>query len=135
MRYLVDSDWIIDSLDGNETAVQLLARLALDRIGISIMSYAEVYQGAFYSRESENDLQQLKRFLIGKRIVGLDVHIIERFSRIRGAMSPQIRRQVGDFDLLIAATAIERDLTLLSRNVRHFRFVPEVRLLESIDAE
>ena len=75
--YLIDSDWIIDSLGGNETAAQFLEGLAPDGVAISIVSYAEVYQGAFYSRESENDLQQLERFLTGKQIIGLNIDVIQ----------------------------------------------------------
>ena len=35
-----------------------------------------------------------------------------------GVMSMQLRRR--DMDLLIAATALEHDLTVVTRNVRHF---------------
>jgi tRNA(fMet)-specific endonuclease VapC len=134
MIYLVDSDWIIEALDGNEAAVQFLASLAPEGIGLSIISYAEVYQGAYYSRYSANDLRQLQRFLIGKRIVGLEVETVERFAHMRGALSPHTRRQVGDLDLLIAATAIEHDLILLTRNVRDFSLIPGVRLFDLSDA-
>lgn len=134
-RYLIDSDWIIDSLSGNETAAQLLARLAPNGLGISIISYAEVYQGVFYSREPKNDRQRLEQFLAGKQMIGLDIDVVERFAQIRGALSPQIRRQVGEFDLLIAATAIEHDLILLTRNVKDFRLITGVRLFGSKDAE
>lgn len=37
---------------------------------------------------------------------------------------------IADLDLLIAATAIEHDLTLLTHNRRHFERVPGLRLYE-----
>jgi len=39
-------------------------------------------------------------------------------------------RLIPDLDLLIAATAIHHDLTLLTRNVRHFGRVPDLRLYQ-----
>jgi predicted nucleic acid-binding protein len=35
---------------------------------------------------------------------------------------------IGDFDTLIAATALHYDLILTTRNVRHFQRIPELRL-------
>lgn len=50
---------------------------------------------------------------------------MERFAIVRG-QRPQ-RQQIGDIDLLIAATALHHDLTLLTRNVRDFRLVPGLK--------
>jgi predicted nucleic acid-binding protein len=35
---------------------------------------------------------------------------------------------IPDMDLLIAATALEHDLTLVTRNLSHFSRIPELRL-------
>lgn len=54
---------------------------------------------------------------------------MERFAGIRG----DLRRRgqlIPDLDLLIAATALHHDLTLLTRNVRHFDRIPELRLYQ-----
>jgi len=55
--------------------------------------------------------------------------ILERFGVLRGDLS---RRglTIGDFDLLIAATALHHDLTLVTRNRRHFSRIPSLRLYE-----
>jgi predicted nucleic acid-binding protein len=42
-----------------------------------------------------------------------------------------LRQQIGDLDLLIAATALEHNLTLLTRNVRDFQHVPGLKLYQS----
>jgi tRNA(fMet)-specific endonuclease VapC len=58
---------------------------------------------------------------------------MERFAIVRGQLPRQIRKQVGDMDLLIAATAIHHDLALLTRNVRDFRLVPGLTLFGDTD--
>lgn len=39
-------------------------------------------------------------------------------------MDRGVRQQIGDMDLLIAATALRYDLTLGTRNLRDFRLIP-----------
>ncbi len=36
-----------------------------------------------------------------------------------------------DADLLIAATALEHDLTLMTQNLRHFNRIPDLKLYQS----
>jgi predicted nucleic acid-binding protein len=53
--------------------------------------------------------------------------IAERFAEIRA----HLRRRgelLADFDILVAATALHHDLTLLTFNARHFRRIPDLRL-------
>lgn len=55
---------------------------------------------------------------------------MELFARTRAGL----RRQgmlIPDLDLLIAATALSFDLTLLTRNTRHFARIPHLRIHQS----
>lgn len=60
----------------------------------------------------------------------MTIDIMERFAIVRGQPSRPIRQQMGDMDLLIAATALHHDLTLLTRNMRDFRLVPNPTLFD-----
>lgn len=57
----------------------------------------------------------------------LDDAIMERFARIRSDLRAR-GQLIPDLDLAIAATALEHDLTLLTRNARHFSRIPNLRL-------
>lgn len=48
MRYLVDTDWVIDYLHGREPVVSRLTFFAPQGIGLSIVSLAELYEGVFF---------------------------------------------------------------------------------------
>lgn len=66
-------------------------------------------------------------FLSEVSLLPLDRAIMRRFARIRG----DLRRRgqiIGDPDILIAATAIEHDLILVTRNVRDFQRIPDLKL-------
>ena len=125
--YLVDTDWIIDVLHGQPSATQTLVDLADQGLYVSLITYGELYQGAYYGRDSRTALRGLRVFLRGKRILPLTRRIMERFAIVRGLLRQQ-GMTLGDPDILIAATAVEHDLTLLTRNMRHFARIPGLAL-------
>jgi tRNA(fMet)-specific endonuclease VapC len=129
-RYLLDTDWIIDALNGQDSAIQTLLELVPSGLTLSIITYGELYEGAYYSRNPEPALAGLHAFLEGKEILPLSQAVIERFAIVRGALPRQIRQQIGDIDILIAATALEHNLTLLTRNRKDFQQIPNLKLYQ-----
>jgi len=100
---------------------------------VSSISVAELWEGVHFSRDPARSGAQLRRFLEGVVVLGLDGAICSRFGRLRG----ELRRAgslMRDFDLLIAATALVHDLTLLTNNRRHFQRIQALRI-ESIAGE
>ena len=129
MSYLVDSDWLIDAFLGVPAAVNLLARLRDDGLAVSIVSYGELFEGAIGAPDPAAELARFRRFLGRLALLPLDDAVMERFAYIRA----ELRRRgqlIPDLDLLIAATALHHDLTLLTRNVRHFNRIPKLRLYQ-----
>ena len=120
MRYLVDTDWVIHALHGNPAVVQRLEELSSDGVGISIISTAELYQGAFYSIEPRANEELLLAFISGFDVIQVDDEVCRIFARERGRLKAA-GTPVSDFDLLIGCTALRHGLTLLSNNRRHFR--------------
>ena len=120
MRYLVDTDWVIHALHGSPAVVQRLEELTDDGIGISIISTAELYQGAFYSLEPQANEALLLEFISGYDVIPVDDEICRLFARERGRLKVA-GTPVSDLDLLIGCTALRHGLTLLSNNRRHFK--------------
>ena len=52
---------------------------------------------------------------------------MQRFARLKADLAHR-GRVIGDFDALIAATALHHRLTLVTRNVRHFGRIAELLL-------
>ncbi|MCW5851680.1 MAG: type II toxin-antitoxin system VapC family toxin [Anaerolineae bacterium] len=127
MNYLVDTDWVADYLKGRPHPVQVLDALAEDGLAISIITYGEIHEGIVYGTNPEGHARVFRQFLRGVDVLSLNRPIMQRFARIRG----DLRRQgllIGDFDILIGATAVHYDLTLVTRNVAHFQRIPEIKL-------
>jgi tRNA(fMet)-specific endonuclease VapC len=129
--YLIDTDWIVDSLHGQRQAAQTLIELAPEGLAVSYITYAELYQGAHYASDPDNSLRVLDEFIEGVELVPLNLEIMQRFAIIRGHLQQQ-GTPIGEMDLLIAATALNHDLTIVTRNRRHFERVPDLKLYQEI---
>ena len=129
-HYLLDSDWIIDCLSRQQDAIATLQRLEPLGLATSIITYAELYEGIAASRRRGEDEERLADFLANIEILGVDLGV----ARIFGERRAQLQAQgllIDNFDLLIAATALRFDLTLVTRNLNDFRRITGLRLYEA----
>jgi tRNA(fMet)-specific endonuclease VapC len=127
MRYLVDTDWLIDILSGIGSASSTVERLSSAGVGISIVTVGEVYEGAVLSPDPQAALQRYREFLAAFPALSLTEPIMHRFAMIRAQLR-QAGNLIPDLDLLIASTALEHNLTLITRNLRHYERVPDLAL-------
>ena len=128
LAYLVDTDWAIEHLRGRPAVTQRLQDLQPEGLALSVISLAELYEGVFYSRNPEQSEEMLNRFLQSVAVIGLDEEVAKVFGRERGRLRA-LGMMIGDFDLLIGATALQYDLTLLSNNRQHFERIEGLRLV------
>lgn len=130
INYLIDTDWVIHFLNGTQDIVDKLKQLRTEGLAISIITLAELYEGVFYSRNPEASRDGLANFLRGIVIIDIDDTICTVFGKERG----RLRREgniIGDFDLLIGATCLSYDFTLLTNNVRHFERLEGLKVISS----
>jgi len=127
LNYLVDTDWVIHYLHAHPGIVSRLGELQPQGLALSIISLAELYEGVFYSRDPGGDRQDLADFLRGVTVLGIERDTAELFGRERGRLRAA-GTLIGDFDLLIGATAITHNLTLLTNNRSHFARIEGLRM-------
>lgn len=126
--YLIDTDWIIQVLRGDAFASATLENLAKQGLAISVITYAELFQGAWYARDPDVSLRSLREMLAGFDVIPFSEAEAERFAITRGQLTRNQRQQVGDMDLLIAATALHHGMTLVTFNRRDYVLVPDLTL-------
>ncbi len=127
LTYMVDTDWAIHYLNGQERIRKRLEEHRENGLAFSVISLAEVYEGIYYSTDPEGNEQGLNEFLEGITLIGIDEETCQLFGKERGRLR-SIGRMISDFDLLIGITALQNDLTLLTNNRRHFENVEGLRL-------
>ncbi|MCX8038564.1 MAG: type II toxin-antitoxin system VapC family toxin [Candidatus Sumerlaeia bacterium] len=110
---LVDTDVLVDYLRDHPKAVRYLERCE-DHLFVSAITVAELYAGVREGKERE----KMTRFLRAFEILPVDASLAMQgglfrrdFGRTHG---------VGLADALIAATAIQRGIPLVTLNQKHF---------------
>ena len=120
--YLIDSDVLIWFTRGHVGAVERLARI--DPWKISVVTYLEVAQGC----RNKNELQRMKLGLEYQHtaILPLSATVGEHATQLIDAYALTNGLQLAD--ALIAATALEHGLVLLTANVKHFGGIPSLQV-------
>lgn len=122
---LIDTDILIDASRGLVQAGEFLNEmLRSDGITISVISAMELISGCQNKNQLSNIKQLLDQFtilLINEAVSLCAQTLMETFTLSDGLMLP---------DALIAATAIESEIVLYTRNIRHFRMIPELLIIQ-----
>lgn len=126
MTYIVDSDVLIAIFGNNPRAIRTLQELRRTGVGVSIISHAEVFEGAFGYPDSEAQLVSFREFLDQFETLPLTGPIVEVFAHVRSDLR-RVGQLIPDMDLLIAATAMHHDAILVTRNLRHFDRIAGLR--------
>lgn len=119
LSFLLDTDWVIDHFNGVAQVTRRLKELDPRGLSLSVISAAELWEGVYFSRDPKRSQVMLEEFLSGVVVLGLDEEICKRFGQLRGSLRKR-GQIIGDFDLLIAASALRHQLTLLTNNRKHF---------------
>jgi len=117
----VDTDVLIDLAKGNEGVLRYLESLP-DSWSISTMTAMEIVVGA----RDKHELAKIDEFLAALPKIRLSTEIGEKAYGFLVAWSRSHGLRI--FDALIAATAIVSNRTLVTRNRKHFRMIPDLML-------
>ena len=130
MRYLLDTDWVIDYMHGVRRVADRIAALTPDGIGMSVVTLGELVDGVYGDADRQMSQRELDAFLQGVDLLDVDEEIARIFGRERRRLRVA-GNLIGDMDLLIGATALRHGLTVLTNNRRHFERI-EGLAIESV---
>ena len=127
MAYLIDTDIIIFALRKDKSVLIKFEENKNIPISISMITYAELIFGAKRSQNEQQNMIKVRHIRELYPIEDLNEGVMEGFADIKAKMFNNGIR-IEDMDLLIAATAIYNDLTLVTNNVKHFEKIPYLKL-------
>lgn len=131
MIYLFDTDWFIDYLGDRAPATRQFDEIDASTFSLSVASLGELLDGVNGSRDPVGDRYELDQALRLVTLLDIDPPIAEIFGELRSLLR-RTGKLIADLDLLIAATALRHDLTLVTRNRRHFDRIPGLQLHEMV---
>lgn len=129
MNYLLDTSIIIDQLRGNESTTHWLKRLVweghtLCSCGITI---AETMAGI-----KPNEDKRTTSLLTTLKFFETDVACSLLAGRIKNKLASEgITLNIAD--VMIAATALNHELTLVTLNTKHFKHIETLRIVNPAD--
>ena len=83
MRYILDTDWIINLLAGKKDAEERIQSLNPEEIVVSLITVAEIYESAYNFANPEAHIQTFRSFLKNFQLLNLNLPIIEKFAEVR----------------------------------------------------
>jgi len=129
MPYLVDSDWLIDYQLEVPEAKKLVERLTEFGIAISVITYLEVYDGLVRRPDFVEVASKFEDFVDTIFLIDISREVARRCAHSRETLRNQGKRvRQRALDLLIAATALEHSLTLVTRNSDDYLDIPDLKL-------
>jgi tRNA(fMet)-specific endonuclease VapC len=138
--YLLDTDTLTHLHAGNTNVVERLKSVEDAEVGITIITKVEVLRGRIdYLIKAETGANLLKaqellfrteELLSDLLIVPLDRAASIEFDRMRDVSK---LRKIGRADLLISSIALAHRATLVTRNLRHFKQIPGLKVENWVD--
>ena len=126
--FLLDTDFCIDWLRRKDYARKALAKLVPADVAVSAVTVGELLVGAQCAQMPAREAEKVHAFL--KPIPVLDFSVAEavRFAEIAARLR-QLGQPIGVQDAMIAATALVRRSAVVTRNVRHFERVQNLKVV------
>lgn len=126
--HLLDTNACVEFLRGSHPKLaQHLRASDPTTIRLSAVTRSELLFGVLRSARPAEDMPALRRFLSAFVCLPFDDDAAEHAARVRCDLAGR-GTPIGPNDLLIAATALSHDLTLVTHNTREFRRVVGLRI-------
>jgi tRNA(fMet)-specific endonuclease VapC len=128
LKYLLDTNICIYALKNRPPEVlQRLQEVGRAAVAVSVMTVLELRQGANKSQQSAANHARLDSFLKPTLVLDFEEHDAVAGARLRTHLERQ-GTPIGDFDSLIAAQALARELILVTNNLREFERIPGLQV-------
>lgn len=125
MSFLLDTDTCSSLL--RTTALAHRFNQHLGRLHISTITLAELYTWALRLKAPPKRIQGVRDFLRDVKVLDVTADISRRFGKIQATLL-DIGKPAPEMDLMIAATALVHDLTLVTHNTKDYANISGLRL-------
>ncbi len=111
-----------------QTVTRYRAALLVEQVVIPAVVVYEARR-SLIAPEYSRRLARLDELLSGHAVLGFDTESADWAARIYHDLRSS-GTLIEDADLLIAATALRHDATLVTRNIKHFQRIPGLKLID-----
>lgn len=130
-QYLLDTNILIDILNGNPEVMEKLAHVGTQKCCMSTISLHELYYGAQLAREKKEEYFIKEMNKISRLLEDIDVHPLAADGKDYAEIKHLLKEQgnmIDDFDIVIAGQAISEGLIVVTDNIKHFNRISGLKV-------
>ena len=132
MDYLLDTNICIYYFKGQFNLQEKIKSLGFEKFAISEITLAELIYGAEKSQRKARNIKVVENF--SEKITILPIFDSIRIYGTEKARLKTKGKIISDLDLFIGATAIANDLILVTRNIKEFERLENIKIENWIDS-
>ena len=129
-KYILDTNTWIEHFHQRSGVNAHVKAVGRKNLCVSEVTLAELTFGAYNSNDYERHIKEPE--WLRETVTVLDISdVFDEYAQIRCALKRQKRtldKDIGNFDILIGATALHYGLTVVTDNVKHFEPMPGVKV-------
>jgi tRNA(fMet)-specific endonuclease VapC len=130
VRFLLDTNTCIALIKRKpENVLRQLSGLSVGDIGLSAVTLAELQYGVDKSLYKEKNQQALKEFLIPLVVADFTAEAAGVYGQVRSDLEKK-GTPIGSLDTLIGAHALSLEVTLVTNNLREFRRIAGLKVID-----
>ena len=127
MTFLLDTNVLIAMFRGKENIRKAILEAGIEHCAVSEITLAEIVAGAY---KGGIDKHRHEIMFLKEKFSILPISpYLETYGRIRAELEIKGER-LDSFDLLLGATALDENLTIVTHNQRHLGCIKGIRLLD-----
>ncbi|MDM8557955.1 type II toxin-antitoxin system VapC family toxin [Candidatus Parabeggiatoa sp. HSG14] len=109
------------------TVLERFEAISDEKICISVITFAELIYGVERSSSTKINLPIVKSFVSCLSVLPWDNEAAEYYGKLRVFLERK-GTPIGNMDLMIAAHALSKNLTVVTNNTRHFEKIPQLQI-------
>ena len=134
-KFILDTCTWIEYFHHRHGVREHVEQLLITQICASEITLAELTYGAINSGDYERHIKEAQ--ILRRDVTIYDIsEVFEEYGQIRCALKKirkDLDREVGQFDMLIGATALHYGLTVVTDNLKHFSLMPGVKCVNWVE--
>lgn len=142
-QFLLDANVISEFMKtkghANESVKRFVMNQPFRNLHISAVTVGELAKGAYNlpaGSDFRNEFLDYAEYIekrFKKSTIDFDTEVSKTWGRIMAEYIPEKEKNLRDMDSVIAACAVHHDFTILTRNVKHFKHITELNIINPWD--
>lgn len=127
MQYLLDTNICIFFLKGKLNLDEIIREKGIENCFISELTIFELRYGAENSDNPKKSHEAVTKFVKGLTVIPI-ISSVKKYAETKVYLRKSGTPMHDEFDLIIGVTALANELTLVTDNIKDFRYIKKLKI-------